>query len=49
MAGLKRVDHGAGSQRWQEQRDPDGVIAAKRWALAIAAAFAVIGLIHALW
>jgi len=49
MAGLRRVDHGAGAPRWQEQSDPDGAIAAKRWALAIVAIFAVIGLIHALW
>jgi hypothetical protein len=49
MTGLRRVDYGAGSSHRQEQRDPDGAIAAQRWAFAIAAAFALVGLIHALW
>lgn len=38
MAGFNRTD-----------RDPDGAIAAQRWAFAIVAACAAIGLLHAFW
>ncbi|HNB29070.1 MAG TPA: hypothetical protein PLR41_19025 [Alphaproteobacteria bacterium] len=47
MAGTNRLDHER--KVGSAQRDVDGVVAAQRWAYAIAAAFVTVALVHALW